>query len=452
MRRRLSALVMREFGVAEASALLAASFFLSAVLGAIRQTLLNARFGAGDTAGAYYAAARLPETLFTLVAGGALWSALIPVLIGVRRDAGETAARRLADIVLTACLAVCLVIVLAGEIATPRFVGTILAPGFDDATTDLTVRLTRILLLQPLLLTAGSVAVAVLNARNRFLLPALAVTVHNVAEIAGIGAAWLVPGVGIYGPAAGVVGGAVIEAIVPYVVLWRREWRPRLAWAPRDPHLRDVVRLLVPNGMSLGVGYAGGVVDTSFASRAPESGAVPALVNAWLLAGLPVRLLGVAGAQAAFPRLAAGAAAGSWIWFRRMTMRTTTTAVALTLPAALGLVVLARPVVAILFEHGEFDAAAGRLTARLVVLYALALPAYAATEVLTRALIAVRDTRTPLITNTLQLGLRIAVTAALLGPSGVEAIPIAFAISSVIETGILGGVLWRRMRQHRGES
>jgi putative peptidoglycan lipid II flippase len=447
VRHRIGRALMREFGVAEASVLLAGSFFLSAVLGAVRQVLLNARFGTGDEASAYYAAARLPETLFTLVAGGALWNALIPVLVGTRREKGEPAARRLADIVLTACLVVSAGIVVVGEIGARDFVAGVLAPGFDATTTELTARLTRILLLQSMLLTAGSVAVAVLNARNRFLLPALALTVHNLAEIAGIGAAWLFPGVGIYGPACGVVVGSALQALVPFAVLWRREWRPRWVWAPRDTGLRAVVRLLVPNGLSLGVGYAGGVVDTSFASRAPEQGAVPALTNAWLLENLPVRLVGVATAQAAFPRLATGAASEAWGWFRATAARAAAAAIALALPAAVGLALLAHPVVRILFEHGEFGPEAASLTARLVVIYALGLPLYAATEVLTRTLVALRDTRTPLVTNTVQLGVRVAMMAALLGRLGVEVVPVAFAASSALETAMLAGVLWRRVRK-----
>lgn len=445
MRSRISGLLMREFGVAEASVVLAVSFFLSALLGAVRQILLNARFGISDDASAFYAAARLPETLFTLVAGGALWNALIPILVRVRRDNGVEAERRLADIVLTACLGVSVLIVIVGEITAPVFVASILAPGFDEPTTELTARLTRILLLQPLLLTAGSVAVAVLNSRNRFLLPALALTVHNFAEIVGIGVSWVVPEIGIYGPAIGTVVGSAVQALIPFVALWRREWRPRLTWAPRDTGLRAVVRLLVPNGMSLGVGYAGSVVDTSFASRASQSGAVPALANAWLLINLPVRLLGVATAQAAFPRLASAAASQTWGWFRKTTLRTTIVAVGLAIPTGIGLALLAHPVVRILFVHGEFDQDAGSLTARLVIIYSLVLPLYAATEVLTRALIALHDTRTPLATNILQLILRLTLAALLLNSEGVLAIPIAFAISSGIEAIVLAIVLWRRV-------
>src|SRR5262249_1883982 len=172
------------------------------------------------------------------------------------------------------------------------------------------------------------------------------------------------PDIGIYGPAVGVVVGSALQALVPFAVLWRREWRPCLVWAPRDPGLRAVVRLLGPNGLSLGVGYPGGGGGPPFSSRAPERGAVPALANAWLLANLPVRLVGVATAQAAFPRLAAGAAAGAWGWCRRTAARTTAAAVALALPAAVGMVVLARPTVRGLFDHGEVRAPARSPPAR----------------------------------------------------------------------------------------
>jgi putative peptidoglycan lipid II flippase len=435
---------MREFGVAEASGILAIAFAVSAMLGAVRQALLNARFGAGDTASAYYAAARLPETLFTLVSGGALWSALIPILLATRKRDGDDAARRLADIVLGACLLVSSGIIVIGELSTPLFVSRLLVPGFDAEATDLTIKLTRIMLFQPLLLAAGAVAVAVLNARNRFLIPALAIAIHNLAEISGILVAWAIPDVGIYGPTFGALGGALLQGIIPFVMLWRSEWRPRPAWRPRDPGLRAVVRLLIPNGLSLGVGYLSSVVETTFASRADEHGALPAIISAWLLAGLPVRLLGFAAGQAVFPRLANAVATEQWTRFRRLGNQTLLAVVALSIPVALGLVVLARPVVRILFEHGEFDADATRLTARLVLLYAIGLPTYIATEVLTRSLIALHDTRTPLLTNTGQLAIRVVVIAALFNRYGVEAIPVSYVISSAIEVLVLLIVLRRK--------
>lgn len=442
--RRLRGLLMREFGVAEASVIIAASFFVSAVLGAVRQILLNAEFGAGDTVSAYYAAAKLPETLFTLIAGGALWTAMIPVLSDMRRTGGEDAVRRLADIVLTAVMAVAIVTVLIGQITAPLFVSHLLVPGFDDPTKELTVRLTRLLLIHPLIIATASVAMAVINARSRFLLPAIAIAIHNLAEIAGIVAAWIIPGLGIYGPVLGVIGGAVLQAAMLFAALWPSEWRPRWRWAPTDAGLRAVLRLLIPTSLSLGVGYLGGVLDAAFASRAPEESALPAVVNAWLLVALPVRLIGFAAGQAAFPRMVSAAVEGSRRQFERLTNVVGGAALVLSVPATIGLALLARPTVKILFEHGEFDSAAGALTSRVIVLYAVGLPAYALTEVLTRSLVALRDTRTPLVTNVIQLALRAAIAFAFLGALGVEVIPVAFALSSYVEVVILGIVLRRR--------
>jgi putative peptidoglycan lipid II flippase len=443
----LRGLFNREFGIAEASFILMASFFTSAALGAVRQVLFNAQFGVSAEANAYYAAFRLPDTLFSLVAGGALSSAMIPVLLSARQKDGEAAAGRLVGLVLTALLAFMAAVIVVVGLFTPFFVETLLAPGFDAATSRLTVTLTRIMLAQPLVLAVGSVATAVLNSRNRFLPTALSVVSHNVALIAGIIAGSLIPGLGILGPTLGVIGGALLQVLILSPGLRERGGRIALAFNPRDTRLREVVRLLIPNGLSVGVNYSGFIVDTSFATRAPQAAGLAALYNAFLLVGLPIALLGQAVGQAAFPRLTAQAEAGDWRQLRRTQVTALAAAVALALGAVAGLLLLGRLVIRVLFERGAFDAAAGDLTYRVLVVYAVALPAYIATEVITRGLIALRDTRTPLLTNSGQLIGRIVLIAVLLRPLGVVAIPAAFALTSTLETLALGAVLWRKLAQ-----
>lgn len=446
-RLRLAGLLTRELSIAEATFVLMASFFVSALLGAVRQVLFNAAFGAGAEASAYYAAFRLPDTLFSLIAGGALSSAMIPVLLRAVQQDGEEAGWRLTSLVLTALLAVFTLVVLLGELFAPAFVANLLAPGFDAETSRLTVALTRVMLLQPVILAAGSVATAVLNSRNQFLLTALSVASHNVALIAGILAARIYPSLGIYGPTLGVVGGAVLQVVILLPGLAGRGARLRLALDLRDSRLREVARLLVPNGLSVGVNYAGFILDTAFASKAPELAGLPAIQNAWLLVGLPIALLGQAVGQSAFPRLAAHAAAGEWREMRRTLLRSLGAVVALAIPALLGLVFLGRPVIHLLFERGKFDAAAGALTYNVLVAYAVALPLYVATEVITRGLIALRDTRTPLVTNTIQIAGRALLLTLLIGRIGVLSIPVAFAITASIEALLLGAVLLVKLRR-----
>src|SRR6185436_12005684 len=304
--------------------------------------------------------------------------------------------------------------------------------GFDAPTSQLTVALTRVMLLQPLILVIGSVATAVLNSRNQFVLTALSVASHNVALIAGILSAQLFPDLGIYGPTLGVVGGAILQVVIllPGLIGRRPDERKgavrlRLVFDLADRRLREVTRLLIPNGLSVGVNYAGFILDTAFASKAAEIAGLPAIQNAWLLVGLPIALLGQAVGQSAFPRLAAHAAAAEWRPMGRTLLRSLGAVVALALPALLGLIFLGRTVIHILFEHGKFDAAAGALTYQVLVAYAVALPFYVATEVITRGLIALDDTRTPLATNTAQIAGRALLLATLIAPLGVLAIPIA---------------------------
>ncbi|MBX6341690.1 MAG: hypothetical protein IRY97_04475 [Thermomicrobiaceae bacterium] len=155
------------------------------------------------------------------------------------------------------------------------------------------------------------------------------------------------------------------------------------------------------------------------------------------MVGLPIALLGQAVGQSAFRRLAAHAAAGEWLAMRATLLRSLGAAVALALPALAGLLALGRPAIRILFEHGKFDAAAGDLTYRVLAVDALALPAYVGTEVITRGPISLRDTRAPLVTNSLQLAPRAGLIALLLGALGGRA---------AVETVALGAVLLVRLR------
>lgn len=442
----LKNLLTREYSVGEASFILMASFFLSAALGAVRQVLFNAQFGVSQQANAYYAAFRLPDTLFSLIAGGALSSAMIPVLLNARQKEGEESSWRLISVVLTSLLSVFALLILAVEIFTPALVTRVLAPGFDAETSGLTVTLTRLMLIQPMILLLGSVATAVLNSRNQFLLTGLSVVSHNVSLIASILILKLFPNLGIFGPTLGVIGGAILQALILSPGLRGEGYSVSILFDVANQRLREVVRLLVPNGLSVSVNYAGFIVDTSYATRAVDPAGLAAIYNAFLLVGLPIALLGQAIGQAAFPRLAAQAEAENWTEMRRMLLHSLGASIALALPAVGALLLLGRPTIRILFEHGEFTAAAGDLTYRVLVAYAIALPAYVATEVITRGLISLRDTRTPLFTNAGQLILRILLISVLLSSMGVVAIPAAFGISSTVETLTLAAVLFLKLR------
>jgi putative peptidoglycan lipid II flippase len=243
------------------------------------------------------------------------------------------------------------------------------------------------------------------------------------------------------------LAGAVLQVIILLPGIRDNGLRFGLRWNPGSERLHQVVRLLIPNGLSIGVGSVGIVVDTAFASKVHNSAALPAIQNAWLLVALPIAFLGQGVGQAVFPRLAAYAAAYEWRTMRSTLLWGLAVVVTLALPAMLGLAVLGRFIIHILFEHGSFDAAAGSLTYKVLLAYILVLPASVVAEILTRGLIALRDTRTPLLTNSLQLVMRAGLIALLLGRFEVVAIPLAFVISASIEALLLAAILLPRVRE-----
>lgn len=435
-----------ELAVGEAAALYMLSFLASALLGVVRQVMLNARFGLGPEAAAYYAAARLPETIAMLIAGGALTNALIPVLLRVAARDGDLVAHRLVNSVLTLILVVMTPICLVVALGAPLFVRTILAPGFDAPLQDLTAHLARIMMFEVLLLAIEAGLMAVLVSRNQILLPALAVAMRNLTVIGGIGVTYIVPEVGIYGPTVGSILDVLLQIAVLAPGLRQRGFRPQAVWRPADHDLRTVGRLLWPNGISGITNYSAAIVDTAFVSLTGLTMAVGALANAWLLIGLPIRLLGSAIGQAALPRLADLSNRGDLRAMRRELGRILLLVSAVALVAAAALIGLGRPVISLLFERGAFDSAAVDLTAQLLAAYALGLPAYVLTEVAMRALVARYDTLTAMFANMVQLVLRVALLAALIGPLGALAVPLAHVLSSSGETLILLIMLRLRTR------
>jgi putative peptidoglycan lipid II flippase len=205
--------------------------------------------------------------------------------------------------------------------------------------------------------------------------------------------------------------------------------------------------LLIPNGLSATVNYGGAVIDTAFASLTRQLVSLPAIYNASLLANLPVTLLGYAIGLATFPRIARQAEAGEWLTMRRQVITVLAVTCTLSLAAMAIIYFFGRSVIHLLFERGQFDAAASDMTHAALMIYMLSLPMHVGTEIISRGLIAMRDTRTPLFTNIGQLIGRALIMAFFVYRIGLFAIPLAFVISSSLETLVLGFIFMRKLQQ-----
>ena len=232
----------------------------------IRQVLFNVLFGTGPQATAYYAAFRLPNTLCNLIAGGALVYAFLPIFVSYDTQRGEREAWRLASLVFNILLVSLTTLVLVAEIVAPAFVTKLLVPGLPPAQQALTITLTRIMLLHPLILGLGTVATAILGSRRQFLWPALSIAIYDFGLIGGLLVSFAIPGVGMYGPTLGVLVSAVMQVGILIPALVKQGVRYTFVWDLKHPGLIEILGLLIPNLIAVGIWSVGSIFDTAMSS------------------------------------------------------------------------------------------------------------------------------------------------------------------------------------------
>jgi putative peptidoglycan lipid II flippase len=441
----------RRFSIAEAALLLMMAYIASRGLGVVRQSIFNALFGTSAAANAYYAAFRLPDFLFNLIAGGALSNAFVPIFISYDKDHGRQAAWRLTSLVFNVMCVGLTAILLIGELLAPTFVTHILVPGYSAPEQALTISLTRIMLVQPLILGLGTIATSILSSKRQFLLPALSIAVYNLGLIGGLICTLLVPSLGIYGPTYGVLVAAFCQVAVQIPGLLRQGLRYSFVWDLKDAGLRQVMRLLGPNALIVVSGSVAFIIDTAFASYLPDQASLSAQHNANMLYALPVALLAQAVAQAALPQLAGLAAQQQYRRLSRLNLKIVGAALLLSIPTALALCLLGLPLIRLIFQHGAFNHHSTVLTAIALIGYAVGLPGVIAGDLIARAFFALKDARTPLFTNIFNLVTHIGLIYLFLlvftGQNAVIGIPLATAGSATLEALLLGALLFFSLRK-----
>lgn len=443
-------LSLRRFSITEAAVLLMLAFILSRGLGVGRQTLFNMLFGTGPAANAYYAAVYLPETLFDLVAGGALIHAFLPVFLSHEKAQGTREVWRLTSLVFNVMLVALVLLVLLGEFFAPAFVQHWLVPGYSPAEQRLTTTLTRVLLIQPLLLGLGTVITAALNSKRQFLLPAVSVAIYNIGLIGGLGVSLWFRSVGIYGPTCGILVATALQVLVMVPALLKQGARYSFTWDLRHPAFLEVLRLLVPNVLAVAAGSVTPIIDTAFISYIPDMASLSASRNAYMLYALPLALVSQAVGQAAMPQLAALATVRKYVRLRQTLARVLLTALAFSALAALALWILGHPAIRILFQHGAFTAHSVDMTRLALIGYALALPGQAVGSLLTLTFYAMKNATLPLMATILSLlahlGSLVLFFALFSGSNKILAVPLSFAVDGLVLSLLLGTLLFLGLR------
>ena len=419
--------------LARAGLLVSGAFLASRVLGYLRISITTAIFGAGPELDAFFAAFRIPDLMFQLVAAGAMGSALVPVVAGLRATGESDRAFRIgstvANLVLLALGALAIVFAILAPVIVPA-----ITPGFDPATGQLAIDLTRIMLMSPVLLALGSVSASLLNASGRFFAAALAPIAYNAAII--VAALLFGRSGGVTALAFGVVAGSALHLLIQFPALWRAAFRPRLSVDLGDPLARRVFALMGPRALGLGAIQVTFLVNTTLASNL-GAGAITAYTVAFTLLQLPIGTIAQPLGIVALPTMSQAAATGARDELRSLVVRSLRL-LAFTLLLVAGVaIVLRTEIVRLLFAYGRFDEAAVGAAAGALGIFLLGLPAHGVIAVLARAFYADQDTRTPVLAALIAVAINVAVSVVSAPVLGIRGLALGIALGAWVEVTFL---------------
>src|ERR1700733_845229 len=394
----------------KAAGIIGLAVMCSRLLGLARDQIFAALFGGGAAMDAFTAAFRIPNLLRDLFAEGALSTAFVTTFSKTIARGGDEAAWRLANKVATMTALVLGALCILGMVFSDSLVA-LLAPGFDHDKADLTAHLTRIMFPFILLVSIASLVMGMLNAKNVFGVPAMASSFFNIGSIIG-GLAlgyWIDPHFGtraLIGLAfATVIGGALQLAVqLPSLARLGYRFRPDIHW--RDSGVKAILLLMGPAVIAASTTQINVLINSVFASTLGD-GAIFALAIAFRLMQLPLGLFGVALGTVTLPLLSRLVVAGKTQEFRSELARAIRWALLLTLPSMAGLMMLAEPIISVLYQHGKFNAAQAAQAAGALRFYAIGLGGYAALKVLGNAFYAIDRRKTPMLVSFVAVGLNL---------------------------------------------
>ncbi len=390
---------------------------VSRVLGLVREQVLAYLFSARFGLDAFYAAFRIPNLLRDMFGEGALSKAFVSTFSEIEEKEGSEAALRLVNIVANALVVVVGALMILGiiyadvivDLALPGAGFDVALPpgqGFGYATKrDLTIGLTRLMFPFIVLVSLAALVMGVLNARGKFLIPALASSFFNVGSVGvGLIGYTLAPRFGLHptmGMAFGVVAGGALQLLWQLPTLFRLGYRYRPVLSFRDPWLYKVARLFGPGAIVASTVQVNVLVNQIFASRG--EGWLSWITQAFRILHLPIGLVGVAISSATLPTLSRAFALNDAREFRETFSHASRLMILFTVPATIGLVVLAEPVVRLIFEQGHFGPDDTLEVAAALRCYAVGLISFAAVKIVTDGFYAIQDIRAPVLVSLLNM-------------------------------------------------
>jgi putative peptidoglycan lipid II flippase len=427
------------------SILVMAFYGLSRLTGFVKLLLMTRLFGVSAEADAFAAAYQLPELLVTMLAGGAVAAAFIPVYTAQLASRDPRRAEQLANTVVTLTVVGMGLITVLVFYTAPWVTTHLLTPGFPPAQQQLTADLVRVLMLAMWIYAIGSIYASILQSHNHFLAPALGTVLIDVGQIVGVVA--LSSYLGILSAAWGLVAGAFLILAVEAPFLWRLGIRTRPALAVHSEGLRELGHLFWPRLVTMGAVQAADLIVVRLASGLPAGSMSAYFYAVLIMAYMPRGLFAQAIATVIFPTMARQYNGRNLEGLQNTMTGGLRAALSLVIPAAVGILALGMPAMHFLFPGEALDGEALAMVFALVAILSVRLIGDSCVDILSLAFYARHDTRTPMIASVLWVLAVLALSVPLVGPLGIYGLAWA---SSLASAGLAFGLFYAVLTRFRG--
>jgi len=432
--------------ITAAAAVIAVAGLISRLLGLVRDRVLASQFGAGDILDSYYAAFQVPDLIFNLIIFGALSAGFIPIFVGLlanedkRKYSDNSTAWDFTNNVISIFGAGLIFFGVVFYFIAPDLLAKIL-PGFNAEKLALTTAMARVMFLSPIFLGMSAIVGGALQSYRRFLFFSFAPAMYNLGII--FGALVLVKYFGPIGLAYGVVAGAFLHLLIQLPDLIALGWRYRLSFKPAEKSFLKMLKMTGPRVLTMATNQINLLVVAAIASTL-TAGSFAIFNFANNLQALPLGILGLSLAMAAFPVLSSAFAKKNDKEFETAFVSTFNKILFLMLPSSLFLILVSRQLVNIILQTGKFEAADAVMTSVAMSIFAVSLFAQALTPLISRAFFARQDTMSPFYLSVVSVLANILLSIYFSEKYGVLGLAAAFTVSTVLNFMLM--LLWLKIK------
>ena len=425
--------------VAKATIVLMMATMIAKVLGFGRELVLASSYGASMYSDAYLTAMNIPLVLFTII-GTTLGTVLIPMYFEVNSDLGEKKALNFTNNVFNMVIAICIVLAILGFIFTEQLV-KVFAMGFEGQTLKIAIDFTRITIIGIVFTGLSYVMTAYLQIKNNFTVPGLISVPKNIIIITSIILSVKYnPYIMIWGTLIGIATEFLFQ--LPFAIKSGYKYQPYINI--KDKYIKKMSWLIGPVLIGVAVNQINTMVDRTLASTLVE-GSISALNYANKLNGFVMALFITSVGAVIYPMLSKLSSEDNKEKFISSVVQSINSVILLVIPISIGAIVLATPIVKLLFQRGEFDARATSMTAIALIMYSIGMVAFGLRDIIGKVFYALKDTKTPMINGAIAMIMNIVLNIILVKYLQLAGLALATSISAIVCIFLLFGSLKKKI-------